>query len=174
MEAAMKWNDPERRLPKLGEEVLIFQTYASPYMTKGWIKPYRTKDGGELSGHYFWQWIHEEEGTARYICPGSEYVKGWIPLPIYKPAIEPGEKIGCEYCRMEANGDFGRDLKPLAMYEGGWTDSNTGERITTTCFEITVMRDRLNICFNCEHELEKIIKYCPMCGRELEGGDNVD
>lgn len=28
--------------------------------------------------------------------------------------------IGCEFCRMEENGDFGFDLKPLAVINAGW------------------------------------------------------
>lgn len=76
--------------------------------------------------------------------------------------------IGCEYCRMEDNGDYGRDLRPLMELEGGWTDSHTGKTVTNQFLEITVMGNTLNVCFNGEYEMIREIKYCPMCGRELK------
>ena len=78
--------------------------------------------------------------------------------------------IGCKYCRMEENGDFGPDLTSLLTMEQCW---KPGKEVKTvelagTLMEVTVFDNRLNICFNGEFEFERIIKYCPMCGRELK------
>lgn len=90
--------------------------------------------------------------------------------------------IGCEFCRMEENGDFGFDLKPLAVINAGWKpetkevkavtiDGYKNAFIATQLMEITVMRDALNICFNGEYEFERKIRFCPMCGRRLKKND---
>ena len=90
--------------------------------------------------------------------------------------------IGCEFCRMEDNGDFGGDLKPLMILNMGWKPDSPAKTVTmasrrstaflvTQLMEITVMRDALNICFNGEYEFERKIRFCPMCGRELMKND---
>ena len=88
--------------------------------------------------------------------------------------------IGCKYCRMEENGDFGPDLTSLLTMEQCWKPgkdvktvelagtARTKYALTTQLMEVTVFDNRLNICFNGEFEFERIIKYCPMCGRELK------
>ena len=88
--------------------------------------------------------------------------------------------IGCKYCRMEENGDFGPDLTSLLTMEQCWKPGKevktvgvngimrTKGTIPTQLMEVTVFDNRLNICFNGEFEFERIIKYCPMCGRELK------
>lgn len=88
--------------------------------------------------------------------------------------------IGCKYCRMEENGDFGPDLTPLLLMEQCWRPGKdvktvsmngierTKSTIPTQLMEVTVFDNRLQICFNGEFEFEREIKYCPMCGRELK------
>ena len=84
--------------------------------------------------------------------------------------------IGCKFCRIEENGDYGADLTPLVVMGSGWKPISKGmtaktidgrKSQTTQLMEITVFRDNLNVCFNGEFEFERKIKYCPMCGREL-------
>lgn len=88
---------------------------------------------------------------------------------------------GCKYCRMEDNGDFGGDLKPLGIINLGWkpeagdfkavtVNGYKNAFIATHLMEISIMRDALSVCINGEYEMERKIRYCPMCGRDLQEG----
>ncbi len=91
---------------------------------------------------------------------------------------------GCKFCRMKENGDFGDDLTSLLKMEQCWKPVEsvktvesagtvrTKHALSTQLMDVTIFGNRLNICFNGEFEFERIIKYCPMCGRELK--KNVD
>lgn len=88
--------------------------------------------------------------------------------------------VGCHYCRMnEENGDFGPDLKPLFTMEQCWKPGmrihtlecngalRTKNAVSTQIMEVTIFGDKLNICFNGEFEFDRMINFCPMCGRRL-------
>lgn len=94
--------------------------------------------------------------------------------------------VGCAYCRMEENGDFGPDLTSLFTMEQCWKPekeieavdihglNRTKNAVTTQHMDVTVFGNRLNICFNGEFEFERHINYCPMCGRRLNNDSGTD
>lgn len=90
------WISPVTSLPEPEREVLVLTDYnsipkgkdtpACPLVTIGWIK-----------GNGSWTWIvwpkaHDQVGwtptSVTTICPGNEYVKGWMPLPKEKASYD--------------------------------------------------------------------------------------
>lgn len=87
---AIKWRDPKETLPAPDDEVVILQTYAHPYITHGWLKPYRTEDGTPSQKDFFWEWVSypadhriKDPTSCSFICPGNGYVLGWLPTSEY-------------------------------------------------------------------------------------------
>ena len=68
---------------------------------------------------------------------------------------------GCEYCRMEPNGDIPEDRKDLFNLKIGKVFD------TEALLSVCIVRKKMSLIGgnNFCHEIR--IKYCPMCGRKL-------
>lgn len=76
------WIPCGTRLPELETSVLIMQNYAGtgPYAN---VTIGRLHQDTDLSREPYWAWIAYGYSMAHggFICPGSEYVTHWMPLP---------------------------------------------------------------------------------------------
>ena len=87
---SIKWRDPNESLPDPDDEVVIVQTFGHPYITHGWVEPYRTAWGQPSTKDFYWKWVKypadhkiKDPTSCSFICPGNEYVKGWLPKAEY-------------------------------------------------------------------------------------------
>ena len=68
---------------------------------------------------------------------------------------------GCEYCRMEPNGDIPEDRKDLFNLK-------IGKVFDTDAFlSVFVIKKKLSLVGGNNYCKEVRIHYCPMCGRKL-------
>ena len=68
---------------------------------------------------------------------------------------------GCEYCRMEPNGDIPEDRKDLFSTRiGRVLDTNV-------LLSICIVRNRMDIIGGNNYCKEVKINYCPICGKKL-------
>lgn len=81
---------------------------------------------------------------------------------------------GCKYCCVNENGECTSDLKELISYKKRYTTKNRAVKIYDEGIsgemgiEISVNRNMLSYFEDGELRAERIIKYCPMCGRQLQ------
>ena len=81
--------------------------------------------------------------------------------------------IGCEYCRVEDNGDIGRNLKEIIqirrIYEVESQDSECIEEETPDdkYIAIGIYNGYLSYIENGRICVERKVNYCCMCGRKL-------
>lgn len=77
-----RWIPCSERMPEAGKIVLVYQNYERPYVTIGRLKPV---EKGFMSYWEFQEYREDFRHTAIFdngvICPGSQYVTHWMPLP---------------------------------------------------------------------------------------------
>lgn len=86
--------------------------------------------------------------------------------------------LGCQFCRMEENGDYGSDLTSLIHVEEKrgdikCTDKESKETYHDDAFniiseyDIKICGDLLMFSLGDMSEISRKINFCPICGREL-------
>lgn len=82
--------------------------------------------------------------------------------------------IGCQYCRMEENGDIGYDLAPLMVIRKKYEAITPDVKINAEANLIGIMNThvevsdgRLHVIIGEACHIERKINYCPVCGRSL-------
>lgn len=81
---------------------------------------------------------------------------------------------GCKYCAVCENGDIPGNLKELILLQKKyrtkdkaveiWDEEIPGDMTVS----ITIYRNKLSFVDNGTLRAERTIKYCPMCGRQLQ------
>lgn len=91
------WIPVSERLPEFDVPVLVYQTYyKGNAITIG-----RYHSDEEQGGYKYWQWIMYDSwfsyGIEHFgiICPNSDFVEAWMPLPKpYEPQESEEEQCG--------------------------------------------------------------------------------